>query len=170
METLNINKEINKDINNKNQKIKLSPKINEELQLNKIKEIIKNNEYYQKNPQILTPTRPKLIKQKTRLENAFKVKEYYDIQNQPAYSLFNEESKSDDEENINDNKRNINEEEKEGRKSIYTKYNDDLINTIYESKDMDEIFDNTKYIKKLEEAWKYEKILLDYNIIDFSSK
>jgi len=25
-------------------------------------------------------------------------------------------------------------------------------------------------IKKLEEIWKYEKILLDYNIIDFTSK
>ena len=81
-------------------------------------------------------------------------------------SLFNVESKSDDEENKNDNLME-DKEEYEGRKSIYS--NSD------ESKILDElqifdIFDNTQYIKKLEEKWKYEKILLDYNIIDFTSK
>ena len=170
MESLSFDKQIKNDNNNNNNPNRLSPKLTKELQLDKIKENIKNNQYYTKKPLLLTPTRPKLMKQKTNMDNSAKVREYYDIQNQPTYSLFIEESKSDDEENINDKKRNINEEQKEGRKSIYTKYNDDLINIIYESSDMDEIFDNTKYIKKLEKAWKYEKILLDYNIIDFSSK
>ena len=46
----------------------------------------------------------------------------------------------------------------------------ELYEGIYESSNMNDFYDDTKYIKKLEEIWKYEKILLDYNIIDFTSK
>ena len=60
--------------------------------------------------------------------------------------------------NIKDKKQDVLEEENEGRKSIYSN-----------SQEI-EISDNEEYIKKLEEKWKYEKILLDYNIIDFTSK
>ena len=72
--------------------------------------------------------------------------------------LYVEESKSDDEDNIKENKINIKEEENGTRKTIFK----DSIGS-FESSNNDDV-------PSLEEKWKYEKILLDYNIIDFTSK
>ena len=106
-----------------------------------------------------------------KFSNSIKIGQLYGIEKHPSSSLFNEESKSDDEDNINEQKISIVlEEETESRKSIYTRYNSDLEKEIKKQSNIDEIFDGNKYIKKLEEKWKYEKILLDYNIIDFTSK
>ena len=166
-EILNIDKEMKNNENNKNSK--KSPIIIKKLPINIIKENINNNISNMEDTPTSCPSRTK--NENLRRIKSLKLGEYSDINKNRRTSLFNEESKSDDEENINDKKLDIIiEEETEGRKSIYTKYNDDLYGAIYESSNMDDFYDDTKYIKKLEEIWKYEKILLDYNIIDFTSK
>ena len=176
MNELNINNEIKKEndrnidfsedeINKKQQKQIIIKK----LPLNIIKEKINNNEINIDYAPPSSPKRRKIENTKRNLAYSVKLGDYYGNQKIPALSLFYEESKSDDEDNINDQKLDIIEEENEGRKSIYTKYYDKEQN-INDNINIDEIFDNTVYIKKLEEKWKYEKILLDYNIIDFTSK
>ena len=176
MNILNIDNEINKENNNygdyseneingkQDKKI-----IIKKLPLNIIKEKINNNEINIDYAPPSSPKRSKIENPKRQLAYSVKLGDYYDNPKIPALSLFNKESKSDDEDNINDQKLEIIEEENEGRKSIYTKYYDKEQN-INDNINIDEIFDNTFYIKKLEEKWKYEKILLDYNIIDFTSK
>ena len=168
---LNIEKEINNDSNNNNiingiNAKKSCPIIIKKLQLNEIKEKIKNNEIYLDNDPPSSPSRTKFKTEKRKIYNSL-ILDNFNNKKQISDTLFNEESKSDDEENINDKKIELNEEEgggeREGRKSIYNKYSDN-------NKIENNIFDNTEYIKKLEEKWKYEKILLDYNIIDFTSK
>ena len=166
-EILNIDKEMKNNENNKNSK--KSPIIIKKLPINIIKENINNNISNMEDTPTSCPSRTK--NENLRRIKSLKLGEYSDINKNRRTSLFNEESKSDDEENINDKKFDIIiEEETEGRKSIYTKYNDNLYEGIYESSNMNDFYDDTKYIKKLEEIWKYEKILLDYNIIDFTSK
>ena len=160
---LNLEKEI------KNENIKMSSKkfcpiIIKKLPLSKIKEKIQNNEIFIEEAPPTSPTRTKFNTDKRKVANSLKVSTKFE-NIQLSSSLFNEESKSDDEENINDQKLEIN-PPRGGRCSIYTKNHEK--NT--DDEEINKIFDNSDYIKKLEEKWKYEKILLDYNIIDFTSK
>lgn len=180
MESLNIDNEIIKENNIKNEKENLNSEKNKnqsktilinKLPLNKIKEKINSNEIYIEYAPPSSPKRRKMENPRIKFSNSIKIGQLYGIEKHPSSSLFNEESKSDDEDNINEQKISIVlEEETESRKSIYTRYNSDLEKEIKKQSNIDEIFDGNKYIKKLEEKWKYEKILLDYNIIDFTSK
>ena len=162
-DSLNINNEIKNEIYNNNEsqqnniKNKISyPIIMNKLPLNNIREKIDNNEIYIESA---PPSDNNFNNQKRKLAYSTTISgNIYEIPKQPSFGLFNEESKSDDEDNIKDKKQDVLEEENEGRKSIYSN-----------SQEI-EISDNEEYIKKLEEKWKYEKILLDYNIIDFTSK
>ena len=165
---LNENGILNQEENNKNRQ---KPIIINKLPLNKIKEKIDTKEIIIEYAPPSSPMRRKIDNPRRNLANSTKFGLNYGIEKPPPISLFNEESKSDDEDNINDQKIDIIEkEETEGRKSIFTKYSTNLQQELGVPENMDEIFDNSKYIKKLEEKWKYEKILLDYNIIDFTSK
>jgi len=159
---LNIEKEIKND-NTKMTSKNSCPIIIKRLPLNKIKEKIQNNEIFIEEAPPTSPTRTKFKEDKRKVANSLKVSN--NLENvKLSSSLFNEESKSDDEENKNDQKLEIN--PGRGRTSIYTKYNEKN----NDEEEINQIFDNSDYIKKLEEKWKYEKILLDYNIIDFTSK
>ena len=174
MNSLNLDEGIKIKNDNQNSKAEvkqqLAPIIISKLPLQKIKEKINNNEIYLEKAPPTSPSRSKVEFPKRKLANSIKIGQNLGIEKPPTCSLFNEESKSDDENNINELKIDIIEEaENEGRKSIYTSF-DKVENTLKDSSNIDEIFDNSKYIKKLEEKWKYEKILLDYNIIDFTSK
>lgn len=178
MDTLNIDNEtkIENENNENNGNIKndLNTKILiKKLPLKKLIERIDSKEIYIDNAPPTSPSRSKFDKfekTKRKVANSSKFGVLLNSQKQLKTSLFNEESKSDDEENIKDIKLVI-KEEQEGRKSIYTKYDDNLaIMLCDDPNSMFDIFDNTSDIKKLEEIWKYEKILLDYNIIDFTSK
>ena len=158
---LNIEKEI------KNDNLKMTSKIScpiiiKRLPLSKIKEKIQNNEIFIEETPPTSPTRTFKV-EKRKIANSLKVSNNFE-NNQISNSLFNEESKSDDEENINDQKLEIIPEG--GRCSIYTKYHEKN----KDEEEINQIFDNSDDIQKLEEKWKYEKILLDYNIIDFTSK
>ena len=164
-DALNINNEIKNEIynNNESQKNNINnknsyPIIMNKLPLNDIKEKIYNNEIYIESA---PPSDHNVNNQKRKLAYSTTiVGNIFEIPKQPSFGLFNEESKSDDEDNIKDKMQDILEdEENEGRKSIYSNNSKEI-----------EIHDNEEYIKKLEEKWKYEKILLDYNIIDFTSK
>ena len=140
---LNIEKEIKND-NLKMTSKNSCPIIIKTLPLSKIKEKIQNNEIFIEEAPSTSPTRTKFKANKRKIANSLKISNNFEnikLEN----SLFNEESKSDDEENINDQK-------------------------LDDEEEINKIFDNSDYIKKLEEKWKYEKILLDYNIIDFTSK
>ena len=179
MESLNIDNELKKGIINLNENGLLNQeennkrpniKIISKLPINEILEKIDKKEINIENAPPSSPMRRK-NNPRRNLANSTKFGLNYGIEKPPPISLFNEESKSDDEDNINEQKiGNIEEEETEGRKSIFTKYSTNLEQELDVPENMDEIFDNSKYIKKLEEKWKYEKILLDYNIIDFTSK
>jgi hypothetical protein len=160
---LNIEKEIKND-NLKMTSKNSCPIIIKTLPLSKIKEKIQNNEIFIEEAPSTSPTRTKFKANKRKIANSLKISNNFEnikLEN----SLFNEESKSDDEENINDQKLEIN-PPGGGRCSIYTKYHEKN----NDEEEINKIFDNSDYIKKLEEKWKYEKILLDYNIIDFTSK
>jgi hypothetical protein len=167
MDTLNIDKEKkNENNNNENTKKEVNKKIKiKKLCFKQLIEKIDENEIYVDEPPPTTPSRGKI--EKTKRKFAKSSRGIHSIsQKEETSSLFNIESKSDDEENKNDNLME-DREEYEGRKSIYS--NSDESKILNELQIFD-IFDNTQYIKKLEEKWKYEKILLDYNIIDFTSK
>ena len=168
MDALNIDKEKKNENNNgKNTKNELNKKIKiKKLCLKQIFEKIDNKELYVDNPSITCPVRGKKDKHKRKVANSLKGFSCIAQKNENFF-LFNKESKSDDEENKKENGLMEIREEYEGRKSIYSSTDDSK--TFYDFQLLD-IFDNTKYIKQLEEKWKYEKILLDYNIIDFTSK
>ena len=168
MDALNIDKE-KKNENNNGEKTKneLNKKIKiKKLCLKQIFEKIDNNEIYVDNPPVTFSVRGKKDKHKRKIANSLKGFSYITQKNENFF-LFNKESKSDDEENKKGDDLMEIKEEYEGRKSIYSSTDDSK--TFYDLQLFD-IFDNTKYIKQLEEKWKYEKILLDYNIIDFTSK
>ena len=162
-EGLNLDKIENKILNNNGKEKNLNKKIScpiimDDLPLNEINEKIDNKEIYVDIDPQTSPYGKNVKNQKRKIAYSTKMGDLFGLPKQKT-GLFIEESKSDDEDNINDKKLDVlEEEENEGRKSIYTKYNEA------------DILDNEDYIKKLEEKWKYEKILLDYNIIDFTSK
>lgn len=160
---LNIEKEIKNDTTKISSKSSC-PIIISRLPLSKIKEKIQNNDITIEEAPPTSPSRTKFKRDKLKIAKSLKINNNNFENKQISSSLFNEESKSDDEDNINDQKFEIN--SGGGRSSIYTKYNEKND----DEEEINQIFDNSDYLKKLEEKWKYEKILLDYNIIDFTSK
>ena len=94
-----------------------------------------------------------------------KVKDLNSLIGAKNYNLFDNAYKSDDEENINDQKDIY---KCEGRKSIGELdflLNNDKIESEENSKDI-----NYKYLDDVIEKWKYEKLLLNNNIIDYYCK
>ena len=105
MNSLNLAKEDkNENSNQTKKKISTSIIINK-LPLQKIKEKILNNEIYIEKAPPTSPSRSKLESKRT-IANSLKIGQSLGIEKSPC-SLFNEESKSDDENNINDLKMDI---------------------------------------------------------------
>ena len=133
-----------------NEKLNLSNKeVKKNLHFSKIKESIQNQNIYNID---LTKT-------------LSKVKDLNSLIGAKNYNLFDNAYKSDDEENINDQKDIY---KCEGRKSIGELdilLNNDKIESEENSKDI-----NYKYLDDVIEKWKYEKLLLNNNIIDYYCK
>jgi hypothetical protein len=133
-----------------NEKLNRSNKeIKKNLHFSKIKESIQNQNIYNID---LTKT-------------LSKVKDLNSLIGAKNYNLFDNAYKSDDEENINDQKDIY---KCEGRKSIGELdilLNNDKIESEENSKDI-----NYKYLDDVIEKWKYEKLLLNNNIIDYYCK
>ena len=133
-----------------NEKLNRSNKeVKKNLHFSKIKESIQNQNIY------------KIDMTKT----LSKVKDLNSLIGAKNYNLFDNAYKSDDEENINDQKDIY---KCEGRKSIGELdilLNNDKIESEENSKDI-----NYKYLDDVIEKWKYEKLLLNNNIIDYYCK
>lgn len=133
-----------------NEKLNRSNKeVKKNLHFSKIKESIQNQNIYNID---LTKT-------------LSKVKDLNSLIGAKNYNLFDNAYKSDDEENINDQKDIY---KCEGRKSIGELdilLNNDKIESEENSKDI-----NYKYLDVVIEKWKYEKLLLNNNIIDYYCK
>jgi hypothetical protein len=133
-----------------NEKLNRSNKeVKKNLHFSKIKESIQNQNIYNID---LTKT-------------LSKVKDLNSLIGAKNYNLFDNAYKSDDEENINDQKDIY---KCEGRKSIGELdiiLNNDKIESEENSKDI-----NYKYLDDVIEKWKYEKLLLNNNIIDYYCK
>ena len=133
----------NEKLNRNNKEVKKN------LHFSKIKESIQNQNIYNID---LTKT-------------LSKVKDLNSLIGAKNYNLFDNAYKSDDEENINDQKDIY---KCEGRKSIGELdilLNNDKIESEENSKDI-----NYKYLDDVIEKWKYEKLLLNNNIIDYYCK
>ena len=133
-----------------NEKLNRSNKeVKKNLHFSKIKESIQNQNIYNID---LTKT-------------LSKVKDLNSLIGAKNYNLFDNAYKSDDEENINDQKDIY---KCEGRKSIGELdilLNNDKIESEENSKGI-----NYKYLDDVIEKWKYEKLLLNNNIIDYYCK
>ena len=132
----------NEKLNRNNKEVKKN------LHFSKIKESIQNQNIYNID---LTKT-------------LSKVKDLNSLIGAKNYNLFDNAYKSDDEENINDQKDIY---KCEGRKSIGEL--DILLNNDKKSEENSKDI-NYKYLDDVIEKWKYEKLLLNNNIIDYYCK
>ena len=119
-------------------------KLKMEFSLNKMKDSIEEDNIFNKNLQ------------KTLVKS--NVKDLLDYDSNKEYTVFEDLYKSDDEDNIKDQNEIY---QVKGRKSI--RELDNEIDKFHDS-------EKDEGISKIIENWKYEKILLNNNIIDYNCK